>query len=154
MMRKIFVDTSGWGNLADTLQEFHEESKTIYESAKQDGSRLFTTNYVIAELVALLSSPLRIPRTKSIGYIESIKSSLLVDIVHINEDLDAESWNLLSNRTDKNWSRVDCSSFVVIRAIFKFSRLLSSLKRISVFVQSPNAERTLHSRRASLAGTR
>lgn len=74
MMRKIFVDTSGWGNLADTLQEFHEESRTIYEGAKQAGSRFFTTNYVIAELVALLSSPLRIPRTKSIGYIESIKS--------------------------------------------------------------------------------
>ena len=49
-MKKIFVDTSGWGNLADTVQEFHEQTKFIYESAKQDGSRFVTTNYVIAEL--------------------------------------------------------------------------------------------------------
>ena len=114
-MKKIFVDTSGWGNLADTVQEFHEQTKFIYEGAKQDDSRFVTTNYVIAELVALFSSPLRIPRMKTIGYIESVKSSLLVDIVHIDEVLDAKSWELLSNRADKNWSLVDCSSFVVMR---------------------------------------
>ena len=114
-MNKIFVDTAGWGNLVDTLQEFHAETKTIYLSAKQKGSRLVTTNYVIAELVALLFSPLRIPRMKSIKFIESIKSSALVDIIHIDEDLDAKSWELLKNRPDKNWSLVDCSSFIVMR---------------------------------------
>jgi len=114
-MNKIFVDTAGWGNLVDTLQKFHAETKAIYLSAKQNGSRLVTTNYVIAELVALLSSPLRIPRTKSIKFIESIKSSALVDIIHIDENLDAKSWELLKNRADKNWSLVDCSSFIVMQ---------------------------------------
>ena len=114
-MNKIFVDTSGWGNLVDTLQEFHGETKTIYLEAKQNGSRLVTTNYVVAELVALLSSPLRLPRMKSIKFVESIKSSSLVDIVHIDENLDAKSWGLLKNRADKNWSLVDCSSFVVMQ---------------------------------------
>jgi len=114
-MNKIFVDTSGWGNLVDTLQEFHAETKAIYLNAKQNGSRLVTTNYVIAELVALLSSPMRIPRNRSVKFIESIKSSALVDIIHIDEDLDAKSWELLKNRADKNWSLVDCSSFVVMQ---------------------------------------
>ncbi len=101
--------------MVDTLQQFHAETKAIYLNAKQNGSRLVTTNYVIAELVALLSSPMRIPRNKSIKFIESIKSSALVDIVHIDEDLDAKSWELLKNRADKNWSLVDCSSFVVMQ---------------------------------------
>ena len=114
-MKHIFVDTSGWGNLVDTLQVFHQETRTIYEDVKQEGSRFVTTNYVIAELVALLSSPLRVPRSKSIGYIESIKSSSLVEIIHIDEYLDTKAWELLTNRTDKNWSLVDCSSFVVMR---------------------------------------
>lgn len=114
-MNRIFVDTSGWGNLVDTLQKFHAETKAIYLSAKENGSRLVTTNYVIAELVALLSSPMRIPRTRSIKFIESIKSSALVDIVHIDEDTDAKSWDLLKNRADKSWSLVDCSSFVVMQ---------------------------------------
>lgn len=114
-MKRIFVDTSGWGNLVDTLQVFHQETRTIYEDAKQEGSRFVTTNYVIAELVALLSNSLRIPRSKSIGYIERIKSSSLVEIIHIDENLDATSWELLTTRADKNWSLVDCSSFIVMR---------------------------------------
>jgi len=52
---------------------------------------------------------------KSIKFIESIKSSALVDIIHIDEDLDAKSWELLKNRPDKNWSLVDCSSFIVMQ---------------------------------------
>ncbi len=80
------------------IQEFHAETKAIYLNAKQDGSRLVTTNYIIAELVALLSSPLRIPRVKSIKFIESIKTSFLVDIIHIDEYLDTKAWELLTNR--------------------------------------------------------
>ncbi|HEX8399400.1 MAG TPA: PIN domain-containing protein [Pyrinomonadaceae bacterium] len=114
-MNKIFVDTSGWGNLVDVQQQFHYETKLIYQTAKQNGSRLVTTNYVIAELVALLTSPLKIPRSKSIDFIESIKTSSLVDIIHINESLDSKAWDLLVNRTDKNWSLVDCSSFVIMQ---------------------------------------
>jgi hypothetical protein len=114
-MNKIFVDTSGWGNLVDVQQQFHHETKLIYQTAKQKGSRLITTNYVIAELAALLTSPLKIPRSKSIGFIESIKTSSLVDIIHIDESLDSKAWDLLVNRTDKNWSLVDCSSFVIMQ---------------------------------------
>ncbi len=90
-MKKIFVDTSGWGCLVDTLQEFHLEAKAVYQTAKQDNARLITTNYVIAELVALLASPLRIPKTKNIDFINGIKTSSLVDIIHIDGSLDAKS---------------------------------------------------------------
>ena len=114
-MKKIFVDTSGWGNLVDTLQEFHEETKEFYQTAKQENTRLITTNYIIAELVALLSSPLRISRQKSIEFINGIKTSFLVDIIHIDQDLDERTWELLSSRDDKNWSLADCSSFVIMR---------------------------------------
>jgi predicted nucleic acid-binding protein len=116
-MNEIFVDTSGWANLVDVLQEFHADTKSIYEAAKQDGSRLVTTNYVITELVALMTSPLRISRNRSIAFVDSIKSSSLVNMVHLNEELDAKSWELLKNRVDKNWSLVDCSSFVIMEKI-------------------------------------
>lgn len=44
-MKKIFVDTSGWGDLVDTRQQFHPETKSIYETAKKQRTRLVTTNY-------------------------------------------------------------------------------------------------------------
>lgn len=114
-MNRIFVDTSGWGDLVDVRQHFHRETRAIYETAKKHGTRLVTTNYVLAELVSLLSSPLRIPRDQAIAFVDGIRNSSLVDIIHIDEDLDLKSWNLLSDRADKNWSLVDCSSFVIMR---------------------------------------
>jgi predicted nucleic acid-binding protein len=114
-MKKIFVDTSGWANLIDARQDFHEETKEIYHSAKRGNSLLVTTNYIIAELVALLNSPIRIPRSTIINTIKGLKTSSLVEVIHIDKSLDDRAWELLSNRIDKTWSLVDCSSFVVMR---------------------------------------
>ncbi|MEI2421297.1 VapC toxin family PIN domain ribonuclease, partial [Arthrospira platensis SPKY2] len=61
------------------------------------------------------TSPLRIPRHKTIQFVESLHNSPYVEIVHVNTALDAEAWNLLAARPDKNWSLADCASFVVMR---------------------------------------
>ena len=60
-------------------------------------------------------SPLRIPRSQTIEFINSLKNSPLVEIVHIDVTLDSQTWQLLTQREDKNWSLVDCSSFVIMR---------------------------------------
>jgi hypothetical protein len=63
-----------------------------------------TTNYVIAELVALLISPLRVPRPAAIAFIEGLKTSPYVEIVHVDATLDEAVWQLLKSRPDKEWS--------------------------------------------------
>jgi len=114
-MPAIFVDTAGWGHLVDPTQEFHGQAASIYREARQQGSRFVTTNYILAELVALLTSPVRAPRAKIIGFISGLKSSPYVDIVHVDAMLDSQAWQLLVERPDKEWSLVDCASFVVMR---------------------------------------
>ena len=114
-MNEIYVDTSGWASLADVSEPFYEKAKEIYAAAIQNRRRLVTTNYVLAELVALMTSPMRFHRPRIIEFINGIKQSPFFDIIHIDKDLDAKSWDLLSNRADKNWSLVDCSSFVLMR---------------------------------------
>ena len=99
-MKKIFVDTSGWANFFDTDEPFHRQTRVIYENARNTGTWLVTTNYVIAELVSLLTSPFRISRPRIIEYIEGIKQSS-VKVIYIDEDLDTRTWNLLSERDDK-----------------------------------------------------
>lgn len=37
------------------------------------------------------------------------------EIVHVDETLDAAAWQLLKVRADKNWSQVDCASFVLMQ---------------------------------------
>ena len=82
---------------------------------QQSQKQLATTNYVLTELVALFQSPLRLPRARIVQLIGGIKSSRFVRVVHVDESLDAEAWHLLSERLDKNWSLVDCSSFKVMQ---------------------------------------
>lgn len=114
-MPDIFVDTAGWGHLLDPSQAFHHGASAIYRRARQEGTRFLTTNYILAELVALLTSPLNVPRPKVIAFIAGLKSSPQVEIVHIDPTLDMQSWRLLTDRPDKDWSLVDCASFVVMR---------------------------------------
>src|SRR6266496_3165305 len=112
-MPDIFADTAGWGHLVDPSQPHHALAATIYRAARQDGQKLVTTNYILAELVALLTSPLRIPRPRQIEFITGIKTSPHVQIFHVDATLDAQAWHLLTQRPDKVWSLVDCASFMI-----------------------------------------
>ncbi|GAK51658.1 PilT-like protein [Candidatus Moduliflexus flocculans] len=76
---------------------------------------MVTTNYVITELVALMNSPLRLSRDVMIGFVESLKNSPYVEIVHVEPEVDAQAWQMLKSRPDKTWSLVDCASFVIMR---------------------------------------
>lgn len=114
-MNEIYVDTSGWASLADVSEPFYKKAQETYRAAIQNRRQFITTNYVLAELVALMTSPMRFHRPRIIEFINGIKQSSFFDIIHVDEDSDAKSWELISNRTDKNWSLVDCSSFVVMQ---------------------------------------
>jgi len=113
-MSDIFVDTSGWAELIDPSLIHHTLAAKIYHQTRQQHRKFITSNYIITELVALLTSPLRIPRNKTIELINGLKNSPLVEIVHIDVALDNQTWQLLTQREDKNWSLVDCSSFVIM----------------------------------------
>ncbi len=112
---EIFADTSGWANYFIRSEPFHNEAAGLMKKWHSDGAIIVTTNYVIVELSALFISPLRIPHAKRIETLETITTASWVEIIHIDKTLDEESRNLLKQRQDKNWSLVDCSSFVVMR---------------------------------------
>ncbi|MFN8492700.1 MAG: PIN domain-containing protein [Caldilineaceae bacterium] len=114
-MNELFIDTSGWGCLFDASQSFHEAATTCYRTARSQNRKMVTTNYVLIELVALLTSPIRMPRPTIIDLIEGLKSSPYVEIVTIDEAIDRDAWQLLRRRPDKQWSWVDCASFVIMQ---------------------------------------
>jgi len=115
MAADIFADTAGWAHLFDPREPYHSLALSRYDQAEQQGFKMITTNYVIAELVALFSSPLRLSRVKCIEYIETLKASPQVELIYVDKALDEQAWQLLKARQDKEWSLVDCSSFVVMQ---------------------------------------
>jgi predicted nucleic acid-binding protein len=78
-VRHLFADTSGWGHLVDSTQSYHSLAATVYRTARQQGRTIVTTNYIITELVALLISPLHIPRSAMIAFIKGLKASEYVE---------------------------------------------------------------------------
>lgn len=114
-MPDIFADTAGWGHLIDSSQLCHSQAAAIYGRARREGRKFITTNYILTELVALLISPLRVPRPKIVAFIEGLRASPSVEILHIDAALDQRTWEFFTQRDDKDWTLVDCSSFVVMK---------------------------------------
>jgi predicted nucleic acid-binding protein len=113
-MTEVFADTSGWANYFVRSEPFSQLAVSRMRQWYATGDRLVTTNYVLIELVALMTSPLRIPRPQQIRTIEAIQTATWVEVIHIDPTLHDEAWRLLTKRPDKEWSLVDCSSMVIM----------------------------------------
>ena len=113
-MAEVFADTAGWASFFLRTEPFHATARSLMVGLRADAVEVVTTNYVLAELVALFTSPLRIPRTEQISVIDAIRSASWVEIFHVDRTLDDEAWDLLKTRTDKDWSLVDCASFALM----------------------------------------
>jgi len=111
----LFVDTAGWGCYLNHRDPFHPAVITFVQRQARRRHRLITTNYVIAELVALLSSRHHFPPQQVITAINKVKADGNVEVMYIDQSLDDEAWRQLEARSDKEWSLVDATSFVVMK---------------------------------------
>jgi len=114
-MIERFVDTSGWAEWADRTLPCHAEALARFDEVWDLGGRLISTSYVLLELTALLTSPLRMPRGQQIALFQDLRNDPSIEIVFIDAVLDAATWKLWESRPDKHWTLVDCSSFVVMQ---------------------------------------
>ena len=111
----LFIDTSGWAYFLDRKDPLNSIVVSLVKQAVIQQRRLITTNYIITELVALLSSRYHQPRQQVMIAIKAVKMDPSVEIVHIERSIDDEAWALLEARLDKEWSLVDASSFIIMQ---------------------------------------
>jgi predicted nucleic acid-binding protein len=113
-MNEVFADTSGWASFFLEDDPHHVKAFSLITQWKQQNRHVVTTNYILSELIVLLSGSRRQQRSVVLDFIETIRSDDWVEIVHIDQLLDEQAWWLLANRLDKLWSHVDAVSFVVM----------------------------------------
>jgi predicted nucleic acid-binding protein len=116
-MIERFADTSGWAEWADQSLVFHLQAVQLFDEVWNGSGRLVTTDFVLAELTALLSSPVRMPKLKQIELLDAIQTDPSVEIVSLDSLMRRAAWDLWRARPDKAWSFVDCSSFVVMQQL-------------------------------------
>lgn len=111
----LFIDTSGWAEPLLRTSPDHARMQVAYQQAIDVQRPLVTTNYILAELVALLTARTRASRTHLLATLTALKNVPTLEVVHVSPDRDQAAWALLHERPDKTWSLVDAASFVVMR---------------------------------------
>lgn len=107
----MLIDTSGFFSLQDKSATVHQIAIAKYQSAQLR----ITTNYILAECVALHGSRKKIPREISLRFSEEVLTDSGLEIVYIDEDLHRKAVQLLKARRDKGYSLCDATSFVLMR---------------------------------------
>lgn len=111
----LFIDTSGWASYLHASDPFHAQAVQLYQSAYARHAALVTTDHVLAELVALLSSShYKLPRQRVIAILTAILGDPGVAIEPTTWPQFLDACNLLVRRPDKLWSLVDAIGFQVM----------------------------------------
>lgn len=125
-MERAFVDTSAWFAYANRSDADHAIVKTALSSF--DG-RLVTSNFVFDETVTCCAY--RLGRQVSMLVGDHLLTSASIDLVRITPEDERAAWALFKQRSDKQYSLTDCTSFILMRRL----RLTTALALDEDFAQ-------------------
>ena len=112
-MRELFVDTSAWFPLAVRSHPDHLELANTLRAHVTTGTRVVTTNLVVAESHALLLRRVGIPAARA--FVRRVRQppNVIVESTERLETLAVDEW--LERFADQDSSLTDAVSFAVMR---------------------------------------
>lgn len=110
-MPVVFVDTVAWIALANTRDSLHGVAREMFDRLWESETSFITSEFVLIELGNALSS--RELRSRTAKFIKTLKHSS-IEIVPSSSELFDRGLKLYSERPDKEWGLVDCTSFVIM----------------------------------------
>ena len=111
-MERLFVDTSAWFAHVNRRDPDHG---AVRQALRAFSGRLVTSNLVVGEAVTLCRYRLGHAAAVQLG--ETLLDPEVVDLVRATAGDEAEAWRLFVERADKEYSFVDCASFVLMRRL-------------------------------------
>ena len=108
---ELLVDTSYVVALLHRRDQYHEAAQKLADRFRAR-AKLVITQAVCLEIGSFLAD---LPsRPKAVQMLNGIRSDPGVEIVPMSDHLYSEALTLFSRRPDKEWSLIDCVSFVVM----------------------------------------
>lgn len=110
-MEPVFLDTSALYAVFDRDDAHHHAAAQAWEQLVTSGTALFTTNYVLVEMIALLQ------RRLGTQAVEALHEHVLpwLRVIWVDEALHREALAALRIAARRDLSLVDCVSFTAIR---------------------------------------
>ena len=109
----IFGDSAGWLAAYDERDKYHAIASRVFARLIDQPVSFVVTDYVIAETLTLMLG--RLGHRKAVAFGEWLLTSPQVRQIRLDVDLWADAWQLFKKYDDKEFSFVDCASFVVMR---------------------------------------
>jgi len=116
MAETVFWDTSAFVALGNADDDLHEQAIQASDALARERTHILTTSAVLTEVANTFSRSGWRPVAHQI--IDSVRQSVamgVATVVHVDEGLWEEGWDLFLDRPDKHWGLTDCISFVVMR---------------------------------------
>lgn len=110
-MKIVFADAGYWIALANPRDTFHGRARDV--SASLGKFRMVTSELVLAEMLAALAAP----ATRGIAaeVVQRVMADPNTEVVPQTGLQFRAALTLYRERPDKNWSLVDCASFLIMQ---------------------------------------
>ena len=130
MQNSVFLDTGGLVTLFNVDQENHEIAKSIFGKFIDTGVELFTTSFVLEELVTLSRCREKVEVTEIFGFLHKLYTSGL-NVIEVGRDRFSNGLVLMHKFKDQFFSMTDCISFVVMKEL-KISDAFTTDKHFTI----------------------
>ncbi len=111
---RVFVDTSAYFAASNRRDASHERATAPMEELVAARRRLYTSNFILAELHALLT---RVDRRVAAQVLVEVESSALTTIVRVSARDEHRTREIVFGYTDKDFSLTDAISFAVMERL-------------------------------------
>lgn len=112
---RIFVDSSAFYAASDRDNRAASPARTLVARLISERRQLVTTNFVLAELHALLLA--RGNRHLALTVLQGLRRSTTLSIERVNEVDEQRAWEIIEHYDDKAFSFVDAASVAVMERL-------------------------------------
>lgn len=111
----VFVDTSAFIALHDASDRYHQAAKGFLtaERIRELNVQLVTTNFVFSEVYSYFCRT----HAEAVRVGSYIRESKALRYIHADPAAEEAAWELAQKYRDKDFSFVDCLSFVIMSRI-------------------------------------
>jgi predicted nucleic acid-binding protein len=113
MSRAVFVDSAAWIALLHSGDGLHPRAVEVYRRLIAGGRTPLTASLVLVEVASAFAA--RAHRRLALELADRYRETRIGELVWVDEDLYRRGRHLYRERSDKDWSLVDCVSFLVMR---------------------------------------
>ncbi len=109
----LFADSSAWIALYDENDKYHAQAQQAFRRLLDQSVVFLVTDYIIAETATMVLY--RAGHARAVRFGEWALRSANVRQIRVDNALWNEAWHLFKKYDDKDFSFIDCASFVAMR---------------------------------------